>query len=326
MNYWLEGIKLMFSGLMVILELIGVNNPNQVVIDAMQKVGIGNPYQMDKNAAENNKPIDEIKTVDIEMPDRLPYVNDEWSYPVVEATSAIAISQTDGSVLWEKNADEQRAMASTTKLMTAIVALEQLKLDQVISIIAADTQIEPNVMGLAEGEQINVRTLLQGLLIGSNNDAALALARAAGGGDIKKFVELMNEKAIELNLKNTHFANPHGLDADNHYSTARDLAMLAKYAFDNEFIAQTVILHDLTVYSEDRSMSHQLETTNELLDSYLDIRGGKTGFTDNAGQVLICSAAGQDNNKIITVVMNSPDRFQETKSVIDWVWGNFYWD
>jgi D-alanyl-D-alanine carboxypeptidase (penicillin-binding protein 5/6) len=308
------------------VELCGVANPNQTVIDWMTKIGVENPYEI--NAVKNDELDDEatIKTGEIQMPNQLPYINDELSYPVIEAESAIVINQDDGTILWEKNALEERAMASTTKLMTAMVAMEELALDDIVTIAYDDTLIEPNVMGLVEGEQISVKALIQGLLVGSNNVAALALARAGGLGNPNKFIELMNAKATKLGLNNTHFANSHGLDAENHYSTARDLALLAKFAMNNDFVTETVAKQNLIVYSDDGSIAHNLKTTNELLGSYLDIRGGKTGFTDNAGQVFISSAANDDGNEIITVVMNSPDRFQETKSMIDWTFGNFYWD
>ena len=145
-------------------------------------------------------------------------------------------------------------------------------------------------------------------------------------GSVDDFVEEMNQRAEVLNLENTHFANPIGLDeAGNHYSTAFDLAILTKYALKNKDFARILQIPRATITSTDGEISHQFEGTNYLLDSYLDIRGVKTGTTDDAGESLINLARNWRGQKVIAVFLNSPERFQESKRLIDWGFSNHKW-
>lgn len=318
-----DAFRLTIAGLMIILELIGFANPTQTVLDILNKVGYQDYYQNQSISQENN----DIKNIslNLNLPASIPQIKDQFSYPVLEASSVVAIDVDSNSILFAKEIDATRAMASVTKIMTAVVALENLKLDQIVTIQPEDTQIEPVIMSLIPQEQITTGNVLFGLLVGSNNDAALTLARVGGEGSVSKFVDLMNKKAQDLGLNNTHFANPHGLDEAGQYSSAKDLALLAKYAMKNPVFAEMVGTKEYTVSSVDGSITHSLKTTNKLFDSYLTIQGIKTGFTDNAGQVLVTQAVN-NGHKIITVVMNSPDRFQESKQLIDWVFNNYYWE
>jgi len=324
---WQEGLKLALAVLMLLLDFSGVNQSNQVIIKAAEKIGIRQPYSLLED--DLTLPANNIITTNLPkmtLATRFPQIVDPLNQPVIDAAAISIIDAQTATVLYAKNANDRRAVASVTKLMTALVAVDKLKTDQVITIDSEDTAIEPVVMNLVEGENITVGDLLKGLLIPSANDAALTLARVAGGGSVDNFVEQMNIKAQDMGLKNSHFANPHGLDQDGLYSSAADLALIAKNALANPTIAEIVGTKETTVTSIDGSISHNLKNTNQLLDSYLSVYGVKTGLTDNAGQVLITAASNKDNEKIICVVLGSNDRFQDSKSLIDWTFSNFYWE
>jgi len=314
---WQEAVKLGLAGLMVLLDLTGISNANDRILSLASRFDIPDYYEV----SESVEP--ESISIEWEPPDSIPYAVDELNQPVVEATSALVVDVVTGAVLFDQNSHEERAMASTTKLMTARVVLDQTLLSDAVTITPEDTNIMPNVMGLVPGEEITVENLLWGLLIFSSNDAALALARHTGG-TVEEFVGLMNEKANEMGLTESHFANPHGLDAPDHYSSAHDLAIIARSLIADPLIADIISHQSATVYSTDGNISHVLETTNELLDSYLPIRGLKTGYTDEAGQTVIELA--DNGHPIIAIVMNSPDRFQEAKRLIDWAYRNYYWE
>jgi len=325
MDYMInDGIKLALAGLMVVLDIFGISSANQVVLNQAEYLGISDSYEIvvDKSEVESKT---DVQLINIKVPVFAPYTEDYISMPYIEALSAVVMDIDTSSILYEKDINSAKAMASTTKLMTAVVALENLDADEIIKVDYQDTTIEPMKMYLTPGEKISVDALMHSLLINSNNDAALVLARAGGNGDPSAFIDMMNQKAILLGLNNTHFANPHGLDQAEHYSSAKDLALLARHALKSEYISSIVSMKNATVNSENGSV-YYLKTTNKLLDSYLDIRGVKTGFTDNAGQVVILKAVNDEGNEIVTVVMNSPDRFQESKSLIDWTFDNYYWD
>lgn len=318
----IDALKLALAGLMVMFDFLGIANSNHLILNMAKKIDIEDAYQIQPMLQSSEE---KILLPELQLAKSAPYLIDPLSYPLIEASSAVVIDVETKGIMFEKNMNEPRAMASVTKLMTAIVALESVDMNQAVTITAADTYVEPIVMGLLPGEQIYGIDILKGLLIKSGNDAAMTLARVGGGGSVDKFIEMMNQKAKKLGLKNTNFANPHGLDQDNHYSSAKDLALLAAYAMQDEKIADAVGTMQETVSSSDGNISHYLKNTNELLDSYLKIEGVKTGFTDHAGQVLI-TQSNKDGHRIVSVVMNSPDRFQESKILIDWAFGNYYWE
>lgn len=320
----IEIIKLVMAGLMVIFDIFGVNGSSQLVLNMAQAIGIPDTYQM--VAIPEQEIPEKIPEIVLNLPAKIPVVIDPLKLPIIEASSYLVMDSETSTVLVGKNINERRAMASVTKLMTALVALDKLDLDQIVTVSPEDTNIEPNNIWLIPGEQISAKELLYGLLIESGNDAALALARAGGNGSVDDFVAAMNEKAIVLGLNNSHFANPHGLDQENHFMSAKDLALIAKYAMKNPVIREIVGIKDTSIQSVDGSITHSLKNTNQLLGSYLNVQGIKTGLTDNAGLVLVSMAVGKDGNEIICVVMDSPDRFQESKILIDWAFGNFVWE
>jgi len=247
--------------------------------------------------------------------------------PSVKAKSVIVIDKESGQILFQKDPYVKRSIASITKLMTALVVIDENSLRDKVIVSKKDTQTTGAKMWLYPEEKIRVRDLLKGLLIHSASDAAQALARHTSSNE-KRFVEAMNNKAKLLGLENTHFVSPTGLNSKNgdNYSTAKEISDLARIALENRFIRKTVDTEEATVYSTDGNISHELENTNKLLNSYLDIRGIKTGYTKEAGECLITLArGGSRKEQVITVVLNSPDRFQESKIIVDWVFRNFRW-
>ncbi|RME82140.1 MAG: D-alanyl-D-alanine carboxypeptidase [Caldilineae bacterium] len=236
--------------------------------------------------------------------------------PQVEAAAAALSDRPSATVLWAKNADASLPMASTTKLMTALLALESLDPDQIVT-VPPEAIVGNASMGLQAGEQVSVRALLYGLLLPSGNDAAMTLAIAAAGSEAA-FVEEMNRRAAAWGLTQTHFANPHGLDAPGQVSSARDLLALARRALDHPLLAQIVATPSITIEG------YTLTNTNRLLTSYPGTYGVKTGTTDAAGQVLI-AAARRPTGDALGVVLNSPDRYRDMPRMLDYYFDHWRW-
>lgn len=243
-----------------------------------------------------------------------------WTAPFLElkAQAALAI-KTDGSrIYYNKNIETQRPVASLTKLMTAIIVLENYDLDEVIKIPLNAVRREGATGDLKPDESITVRSLLNIMLIDSSNDAAFALAEKRAD-----FVSLMNKKAKELGLANTHFSNPDGLDEPGNYSSALDVEKIFSYLI-NKYPEAFEILKtkNMVVYSADGKIEHRLKNTNELFDKVNEVVAGKTGYTSEAGGSLILLT--RDN--IITVVLGSPDRFGESEKLIRWLKSAYIWE
>ncbi len=224
----------------------------------------------------------------------------------VNAKSAIVLDGYTGAVYFEQNADEPLPMASTTKIMTAVVAIESGDIEREYEVKREYTLVEGTSMSLREGETLTVHDTLWGLLMLSGNDAALALAGECGGN----FVAKMNAKAAALGLEHTHFDNPHGLDSENHHTTARELAILAAYAMRNETFREIVSSPSHTAAG--RSMANH----NKLLRSYEGACGVKTGFTKKAGRCLV-SAAERNGRRLIAVTLNDPDDWKDHAEMLD---------
>ncbi len=244
--------------------------------------------------------------------------------PVIEARAAIIVDFDSGSVLYEKNPDTKLQIASITKLMTAIIALEEGNLDDSVYVSSKAAQTEGSKVWLYSGEEITLRNLLLAILIHSGNDAAVAVAEHIGG-DVPTFVQKMNDKTKKIGLYSTHYENPVGFDALENYSTVRDLALLARYAYRKAFIRDAVIIPSMSISSVDGSLSHDLETTNDLLEGFMNVLGLKTGHTELAGLSFVSIIENDNGNKIITVVLNSPARFTETKRLASWAFKSYIW-
>lgn len=227
----------------------------------------------------------------------------------ISAEHAIVVDGQTGRVLYEKSADKQSLIASTTKIMTALLICEQCNVLDRMAIPKEAVGIEGSSMYLKEGEVLTLQELLYGLMLQSGNDAAVALAIYCGG-TVEGFAELMNDKAHRLGLKNTHFVNPHGLDAPEHYSTARDLAILAAYAMENPIFASTVSAKNVTIGQR------YLRNHNKLLWQVQGADGVKTGFTKAAGRILVSSAVRQ-GRRIIAVTINAPNDWEDHKTLLE---------
>jgi len=253
-----------------------------------------------------------------------PIKNHHFVSPLLESKAYLAIDFNSEIILEENNSTEKRPVASITKLMTLLIIIEENTLDQVVTVSQNAANTEGTNMKLLANEKISLENLLYGTLIQSANDAATALAEH-NATSTEKFVEKMNLKAKQLGLEKTQFANPTGLDDNNNYSSAHDIAVLAKELYKHQFIQAAAIKQTLEVSSTDGSIKHQLTSTNKLLGSYLKIKGLKTGTTEKAGLCLVTIAENNQGNKIITVVLDSPDRFQESKVLIDWIFKAYQW-
>ncbi len=233
----------------------------------------------------------------------------------ITAASVMLIDIDTGSVLYEKNADEQRAPASTTKLMTAVLTLENMELDQEVT-VPPEAQTSGSNMGIKPGQTVTVETLLYGLMMNSGNDAAVTLAIAMSG-TVSAFAEKMNEKAAELGMNHSHFVTASGLDAESHYVTVRDMSILARYAYSFETLRQIMSTEEKTVYTTDKSVGFELQNTNLLIHTptedangepytgpsylYEYATGMKTGSTYSSNGCLIASAE-KDGQRLIALI------------------------
>ena len=276
----------------------------------------------------NSLTTESFDPVDLLDVNRIPVKDYGALQPKVDAEAVLAMDLDTGLVLFEKNAYRQMPMASLTKIMAAILILESHDMDEIVTVADNYGALGEDELGvkiwLQKGEQLTVRDLLTALLIRSAGDAVYALA-VYHSGSVEAFVDEMNKRAQTLNLKNTHFVNPVGVDAENHYSTAYDLAILTKHALRNPIFRRVIKIKEANITSINGRTTHSFKNTNLLLNSYLDIQGVKTGTTEGAGESVINLARSDDGHEIISVLLNSSERFQENKSVIDWVFRSYEW-
>ncbi len=233
----------------------------------------------------------------------------------ISAQKAVVSDGLTGRILYEKNGDQQSLIASTTKIMTALIVCEQCNVLDRIKIPKEAVGIEGSSMYLQEGEVLTVQELLYGLMLHSGNDAAVALAIYCGG-TVEGFAELMNDKAHRLGMENTHFVNPNGLDAPDHFSTARDLAVLAAYAMQNPIFARTVSAKTASV------SGRTFRNHNKLLWQVPGVDGVKTGFTKAAGRILVSSAV-REGRRLIGVTINAPDDWKDHKVLLEQGFSHF---
>lgn len=238
--------------------------------------------------------------------------------PYLGAASAILIDNETGTVLYARNEHVRRAPASTTKILTAILAIEHGRLDRTVTVSRRAANVIGSDINLYTGQQVLLEDLLAGLLIRSGNDAAIAIAEAVAGS-VEEFVTLLNRRAAELGATNSHFVNPHGLDKPDHYSTAHDLAVLARTAMKYPLFARLVATRN---YSPASIPGVSWNNTNRLLWSFDGMEGIKTGTTGKAGNCLV-AAASRDDRQLISVVMDSANRWGDTSRLLEWGFTNF---
>src|SRR3989344_1683994 len=251
----------------------------------------------------------------------LPVLGNTEGFPVLSAQGVTAVDLDSSVVMYEKNADQTLLPASTTKIMTALVAMDYYPDDYVVKV--KPLSVVGQKMGLIAGEEMVAKDLLKGLLIYSANDAAEALAADYPGGR-EMFVAAMNMKAARYHLDHTLFANPTGLDGEDHVSTARDLVRLSQIAMQNPEFAQIVGTKETRVTSVDGEIAHYLININELLGVVDGVVGIKTGWTEDARENLV-TYIERDGHKIIIALLGSQDRFGETRELIDWIFENYSW-
>jgi len=250
----------------------------------------------------------------------------------------VAIDVDSGTILHYDKGRDRTPIASLTKIMTAVIVMEKVKdLDEVVTIdneaLSADgtkvgcpTSVLCTAERLHSNEKITVKDLLTAMLIDSANDAAVALGKHVAGTQ-KAFGEMMNEKARELNLDDSRFCNPSGLDEDSCYSSAYDLARITAYSMKYDTIWKIMKIQETSVRSCDGKYEHMLKNTDMLLGEIPNCLGGKTGFTYNAGKSLMMAAADPTTgkHKIVAVIINDNQRWEDMRNLIDWTFGNYEW-
>ena len=231
----------------------------------------------------------------------------------LSASSAILVEAITGRVLYAKDADTPRPMASTTKLMTALIAAETLRLDDTVTATEEAVRVEGSAVGLHAGDTLTVRDLITGLLLASGNDAANLVALTVCDS-LPAFAARMNERARQIGMDSTHFVTPSGLDADGHQTTARDMARLAAQVLQNEWLAEVCTLQSATITVSGHKVT--LANHNRLLKQYDGCIGLKTGFTEAAGRCLV-SAATRDGVTLIAVTLHAPDDWNDHAAMLD---------
>lgn len=240
--------------------------------------------------------------------------------PDISASAAIVVNADTGEVLYCKNGDKRLPMASTTKIMTAILLLENADLKRQIITTKQMVTVEGSSMGLLEGDRVTYETLLYGMMLPSGNDAATTVAISLGGS-LEGFARMMNKKAAELKMDNTHFVTPSGLDSELHYSTVCDMAKLAVYAMKNEKFRQVVSTKEIRVEYGNPPYSRSLFGHNKLLDNYEWANGIKTGYTSKSGRCLVSSATKNGLN-VIAVTLNDSNTVTSHKELLEYGFSN----
>jgi D-alanyl-D-alanine carboxypeptidase (penicillin-binding protein 5/6) len=241
--------------------------------------------------------------------------------PEVSARSAALLDVASGRLLYEKDAHRRMPIASVTKIMTAIVAIEHGNLSDRVRVSSRAEGVEGSSIYLKAGEKIPLEHLLYGLMLRSGNDAAVAIAEHVGGS-VEGFVYMMNEKAEYLGLSNTHFANPHGLDHPDHYSTAADLARLTAYAMRNSTFRKIVSTEVKTVPWPGETWHRKWYNKNKMLRYYRWADGVKTGYTKQARRTLV-SSANRDGRRLVSVTLNAPDDWNDSMRLLEFGYREF---
>jgi D-alanyl-D-alanine carboxypeptidase len=240
----------------------------------------------------------------------------------VSAVSWAIYDETADVMLATWNLNEQRPMASVTKIMTAMVVVDHADLEDVVTVPSLATGTRGSSAGLVAGEEWTVYDLLVAMLVRSGNDAALTLAWHVGGGDVDAFVRMMNDRAAEIGMDDTHFMNPNGLDHADHYSTANDLVTLTLASLDYPVIQQISRIKTIKMPADPTGKVRNVSNTNRLLGTYPGVVGLKTGDTPFANKVLL-GITERGPRRIVTVVMGSDDHFTDSRELIDWAYATY---
>lgn len=239
----------------------------------------------------------------------------------LNAQAAVTIDSVTGRILFEKNAHMRLGMASTTKIMTGILAIEKGNMQDVVTISKKASNVEGSSIYLKENEKVTFETLVYGLMLKSGNDSAIAIAEHISGSEAE-FVKLMNAKAKELGLKDTSFANPHGLYCENHYTTAFELAQIGRYAMSNPLFAKIANTSKYVETPPEQREKREIYNANKLMSMFPEADGIKPGYTPETGRTLIGSAT-KNGWRIITVTLNCSDDWREHKQMFDYAFSNY---
>jgi D-alanyl-D-alanine carboxypeptidase (penicillin-binding protein 5/6) len=242
--------------------------------------------------------------------------------PTIKAAAAVVLDGDSGQILFERNAHARRAPASTTKVMTSLLAVESGLLDEYVTVSKRAASIGESTIYLKEGERLTLRQLTYGVLLSSGNDASTAVAEFLGGGSEARFIEMMNARAESLGMKDTHFNNPHGLPGDNHYSSAYDLSLLLKEATRHDTWNQIAETKWKKIPGFGKPEGRTLRNHNKTLWNYPHATGGKTGYTNAAGRCFVGSAK-RGKRRVIQTVMASSDLWNETHALLSYGLDNF---
>ncbi len=251
----------------------------------------------------------------------LPPVSLNIPPPYIFARAMLIKDLATDEVLYQKDANLKLAVGSLTKIMTALVGVEYFRPNSVL--IYQGTQISGTRIGLVKGESLTFRALLFGMLLPSGNDAAYTIAQNYAGGE-KEFINKMNEKAVSLSLKNSHFDNPAGFDSADHFSTAEDIAKITQEALKDSQLKRIFATKETEVLSLDKKYQHKLQNLNKLLSEVIGVLGVKTGTTPQSKENLV-TLVEREGHQVLIVLLGSDDRFEETKQIIEWVFNNFIW-
>ena len=262
--------------------------------------------------ADDLSPVEDDFNVNEFMHDSNLQTNSANDFPTINSRAYIVLDRKSSTVILGKNHNQRKKMASTTKIMTSLVVIENCNLSDTVEISKKAGSTGGSRLGLKTGDKITVNDLLYGLMLCSGNDAAVALAEHVAGS-INNFSELMNNKALELGLTNTHFITPHGLDADEHYTTAYELAILSNYALKNETFAKIVGTKEYTITINNNVKT--IRNTNELLGNLNGVYGIKTGFTNGANRCLVTACKRGDMDIICVVLGADTKKFRSTDSI-----------
>jgi D-alanyl-D-alanine carboxypeptidase (penicillin-binding protein 5/6) len=253
----------------------------------------------------------------------LPYGNGfcKEPYPPLNISTnyAVVMDADSGRILYEKNASKIVPMASTTKIMTCILAIENCSLDEIVTVSKAASSIHGSTIGLRYGEKLTMEEMLYGLMLRSGNDCAVAIAEHISGS-VEAFSNLMNAKAFSIGAFNTHFSSPHGLDSNDHFTTSRDLALITRYAFKYDTFSK--IVSTKTITFDHGKYKRSFSNTNRLLWSIPDADGVKTGYTGKAGRCLV-SSASRNSSRFICVLLNSQNRWEDSKKLLNYALNNY---
>ena len=240
--------------------------------------------------------------------------------PQISAVAAVVIDQASGKVLYDKDMNAEHYPASTTKVLTALLTLENMDIDDKITLPEDYVNVGETSIGLKAGARQTVEELLIALMLYSANDAGQALAIGVAGTE-EAFVEMMNQRVSALGLQHTHFCNPHGLHNEDHYTSAYDLAMIARVAMDNPEFRRIVTTDSFTVRKLNGEDNFTVGNRNGLLSQYEYADGIKTGYTRQAGNCIVASATKNDM-QLIVVVLNSPNIYEESQALLEWGFDN----